>query len=168
MQLPSVRQVNLGIALICAASMLMALYFQYVQGLAPCPLCMTQRAFVSLAGALALLAAVHNPRPAGVRVYAGLTLLAAIAGGFFSSRQLWLQSLPPDQVPACGPPLDYIMANFPLFDALQVLMRGDGNCAEVSWQLFGLSMPAWVLIIFIGLAVLSVWQWWRAGAKPSA
>lgn len=158
MYLPSLRQTNLCIVAISVISMLFAFYFQYVQDLAPCPLCMTQRVFVVLAGLIALAAYIHNPQHVGLRIYAALTAAAAVAGGFFSSRQLWLQSLPEDQVPACGPPLEYIMENFPLLDALQVLMRGDGNCAEVTWQLFGFSMPAWVLLIFITLALISLSQ----------
>ncbi len=35
-----------------------------------------------------------------------------------------------------------------------MLLRGDGNCAEVQWQLMGLSMPGWVMVSFIGFAVL--------------
>ena len=32
-------------------------------------------------------------------------------------------------------------------------MRGDGNCAEVSWIFLGISMPGWALIGFFGLTV---------------
>ena len=39
-----------------------------------------------------------------------------------------------------------------------MLLRGDGSCAVVQWQLFGLSMPAWVLICFSGLALIAIFQ----------
>lgn len=168
MRLPSFRQVNLGIVAISIVAMISALYFEHIVGLAPCPLCITQRVFIILAGVLALLAFIHNPKTWGLRVYSVLTIVAAASGGFFSGRQLWLQSLPKDQVPACGPSLDYIMDNFPIFDALQVLMRGDGNCAEVSWRLLGFSMPAWVLLIFVVVAVLAASQVVRTLGSKSA
>jgi len=77
----------------------------------------------------------------------------AMAGAGFASRQLYLQSLPADQAPACGPSIDFIFQTFPLTDALSILLRGDGNCAEVAWRFLGLSIPGWTLIIFICLAV---------------
>ncbi len=152
------RIVNGLIFMACVCAMLCALYFQYVMGLPPCPLCITQRVFICLVGVLAFMALIHNPKASGINFYAVLTGLSAAAGAFFAGRQVWLQSLPEDQVPACGPPLDYIMNNFPILDALQVLLAGDGNCAEVTWRFIGLSMPSWVLIIFIGLFACSLYS----------
>lgn len=88
-------------------------------------------------------------------------IVFAILGGSFSSRQLWLQSLPPDQVPACGPALDYLFENFPLMEVLSVMLRGDGNCAEVSWTFLSISIPGWTLVAFIGLALFNIWQIFR-------
>ena len=85
-------------------------------------------------------------------IYAGLTMLAAIAGGSFSSRQLYLQGLPEDQVPACGPGLSYMLEAFPLNQTLTAMLTGDGNCAEVVWTFLGLSIPAWTLVAFISVA----------------
>ncbi len=127
-------------------------YLQYAQGLEPCPLCITQRFFLAVAGVLGLIAWLHAPARIGRRAYAVVGAALALAGGYFSSRQLYLQSLPADQVPACGPSIDYVLDTFPLSEALQILLRGDGNCAEVSWQLLGLSIPAWTLIAFAGIA----------------
>lgn len=159
--LPSVRQTNFLIFAICAVLMMIALYMEYAMGLEPCPLCMTQRIFVILVGTLALIAFAHGPARAGRKVYAGLGLLAAILGGAFSSRQLWLQSLPPDKVPSCGPNLSYILDTFPLLDALKVMVTGDGNCAEVTWTLFGISIPGWTLVAFAFLGAVNIWQFLR-------
>ena len=81
-----------------------------------------------------------------------------MGGSFFSIKQLWLQGLPEDQVPACGPPVDYLFDAFSVSEAISMLLRGDGNCAEVQWQLLGLSMPGWVLVSFIGLAGVGLLQ----------
>lgn len=156
--LPSVRQTNGLIVIACSLLLAVALYMEHVMGFVPCPLCMTQRVFVLLVGLVALLAFVHHPRRRGRRVYGSLGLAAAVIGGGFSSRQLWLQSLPPDRVPACGPDLYYMLDVFPFLETLKVMLTGDGNCAEVSWTFLGISIPGWTLVAFVGLAALNIWQ----------
>lgn len=158
MALPSARTTFLILFLGCTGLILVGMYMQYVMGLYPCPLCITQRVFIVAVGLTALLAFIFNPKATGRRIFGVLGVLFAIAGGAFSSRQLWLQSLPEDQVPACGPSIDYLLENFPLMDALSVLLRGDGNCAEVAWSFLGISIPGWTLVAFTGLAAINVWQ----------
>ena len=104
------------------------------------------------------MAGLHNPAAKGQKIYAGLATLAAFGGSFFSIKQLWLQGLPEDKVPACGPPVDYLFDAFSATDAISMLLRGDGNCAEVQWQLLGISMPGWVLVSFVGLAAVGLFQ----------
>jgi len=125
-------------------------YLQYAEGLEPCPLCMTQRIFIVSVGLVGLFAALHHPAGWGTRLYALLGLALTSAGGFFSARHIHIQNLPPEEVPACGPSLEYIIDTFPLAEALDVLLRGNGNCAEVTWTLLGLSIPEWTLIAFVG------------------
>lgn len=162
MIISSYRSVNIAQALASIFLIVVAiLYFENHLGLEPCYLCITQRFFVICIGLICAVAALHNPAQFGQRVYAALSILCAILGGYFSSKQLWLQSLPEDQVPACGIPVDYLLDSFSLSEAIAMLVRGDGNCAEVQWQLLGLSMPAWVLIGFIGFTLLGVMQFLR-------
>lgn len=150
----STRQIFLIACLGCTGMIATALYMQEVMALTPCYLCITQRAFVILTGVIALVALLHNR---GHRIYGVLMALSAMGGGFFSGKQLWLQSLPEDKVPACGPPADYLFDRFSFSDALSMLLRGDGNCAEVQWTLLGISIPGWTLVCFVGLAVLGLW-----------
>jgi len=131
-------------------------WLQYAEGLEPCPLCMTQRIFITAAGLTALAAALHGPGRSGIRVYGTLLALFCLAGGAVSSRHLWLQSLPPDQAPACGPGLEYILDAFPLKDALKLLLHGDGNCAQVDWAFLGVSIPGWTLLAFLILAAVAL------------
>ncbi len=152
------RKINLVIFLGCFGLILTALYMQQVLTLTPCALCITQRIFVILVGVIALSAALHNPAVYVGRIYAACGLIATLIGGSFSARHVWLQSLPEDQVPACGPGLSYLLENFPLYQALSVLLRGDGNCAAVEWTFLSLSIPAWTLIAFIGLAAINTYQ----------
>lgn len=156
--MPSIRLTNLLIVLACAGLMAYALYSQEVLGLEPCPLCITQRIFVIAVGLIALVAFIHNPGALFRRIYAGLGMLAAVVGGIVSGRHLWLQSLPEDEVPACGPGLEYMFETFPFTEAVAVLFRGNGNCAVVDWELLGLAMPGWVLIAFVGLFAANGWQ----------
>jgi protein dithiol:quinone oxidoreductase len=155
--LPSVRQTNLLIFVACVAMILAAAYMEHVLKMIPCSLCITQRGFVVLAGLIGLLAAIHNAQLTGRRIYAGLGIVSAILGACFAGRQLWLQSLPEDMVPACGPGLSYIFEVFPFMDALKLLLQGDGNCAHVD-KILGLSLAGWTFIAFIGLAGVNLFQ----------
>lgn len=158
------RQINLLIFIVCTLMMLAAAYMEHVMKMVPCSLCITQRGFVVLTGILGLAAAVHNPALTGRRVYALLGIISPILGACFAGRQLWLQSLPEDQVPACGPGLAYIFEEFPFMEAFKLLLQGDGNCAHVD-KILGLSLAAWTLIAFIGLALVNFYQLVRKDNK---
>ena len=138
--------------------MLVGFYMQYVMHLEPCPLCMTQRVFIVAVGVTALVAFLVNPGRSGKAIFGGLGALLAVAGGYFSSRQLYLQSLPADQVPACGPTFEDLLQNVPLLDALNVMLRGDGNCSKVDWTFLGVSIAGWTLVAFVGLVLFNLWQ----------
>ena len=155
---PTPRQTNVLILLACSAMIAIALALQHWLDLHPFPLCITQRIFVMAVGALALLAVLHNPARLGQQVYAGLQALMALAGALVAARHTWIQHLPDDQVPACGPGLSYMFANFPLSEALTLLFRGDGNCHIVDWTFLGLSIPEMVLIACTGLFAVNGWQ----------
>lgn len=144
------RPVNLAAFAACALMLGFAYYLQYARGMEPCPLCMFQRVGILVVGLLFLVAAVHNPPGWGARVYGALIVLAAATGGAISVRHLWIQSLPADQVPACGPGLTYLLNYFPLLDAIKAVLQGSGECAKVD-KVFGLAIPAWTLMAFMGL-----------------
>jgi disulfide bond formation protein DsbB len=144
-------------ALCCAALLGFALFKQVQDYLEPCPLCIFQRVAFFAMGLVALLAAIHGPQRTGQWVYTGLFTLAASFGVAVSGRHVWLQSLPPDQVPECGPGLNYMLENFPLSETLSTIINGSGSCAEVDWTFLSLSMPWWTLIWYCGLGLLTLW-----------
>jgi len=143
-------------ALVCAALLAYGYYLQYFAGQDPCPLCLVQRFFYY--GILIVLAAgaLHGPGRKGVIAYSIGALLFAAGGTATAVRQVWLQHLPADQVPACGPDLYYMVENFPLGRTLQLLMRGSGQCAEVHWTFLGLSIAEWSLAWFLAFAALAL------------
>ena len=152
------KNTNLLIFFGCASAMVVAYYMQYQMGLEPCPLCMSQRIFIIATGIIALIAFIHASIGQHYKSYSALSLLTSVAGGGFSLRQLYLQSLPPEQAPACGPGLGYMLENFPFMQALEIMLKGDGNCATVVWTFMGISIPGWTLAAFTGLAAISIWQ----------
>jgi disulfide bond formation protein DsbB len=155
------RLANLLGFLACAGLMAYALYAQYVLNLEPCPLCIFQRVAVIGLGAVFGLAALHDPGLIGRRIYGALILIAAAAGAGVAGRHLWLQTLPPERVPACGPGLDYMLEAFPFTEMLQMVLSGSGECAKVDWMFLGLAMPGWVLISVAVLGAFGVWVNWR-------
>jgi len=140
---------------VCAALMGWALWLQYGMGIEPCPLCAFQRIAVSVIGLVFLAAFIHNPRDLGAAIYAGLVLVAAGGGGAVAARHVWLQSLPPDQVPACGMGLSYMMESLPLLDVLKKVYAGSGECAEKGWEFLGLAIPGWTFVFFIAMTVVA-------------
>ena len=158
MTLPNRRLLNLAGFLSCAGLMGFALYAQHVLLLDPCPLCDFQRVAVISIGIVFLIAALHDPSGWGGRGYAALLTLFAAVGVGVSAWHVRLQNLPPSEVPSCGPGLDYMLENFPLGDALRMVFKGSGECADVVWSFLGLSMPAWVLISVGGLGIAGIWN----------
>lgn len=150
------RRVFLTGFLLCLAMLLIAGYFQFVQQLEPCPLCILQRASALVAGCIFLLAALHNPDVIGTRIYGAFITVTATLGAAVSARHVWLQNLPAGEVPSCGPGLNFILENFPVMEAFRMLMRGSGECAEVLWTFLGLSIPAWTLVAFVIMALMGL------------
>ena len=138
----------------CGGLLFGALIIEHAFDMPPCPLCLMQRIWFFLAAVTAYAGIAHNPRWG---IYPLLTFICCGIGGGFAIRQLWLQSLPADQVPACGPGLDYMFEVFPLSDVLIAMTQGTGDCAEPD-IVAGLPLPVWALAGFVGIAAVSVLQ----------
>jgi disulfide bond formation protein DsbB len=141
--------------LVCAALLAFALYAEYGLGMTPCPLCIVQRIAFLVMALFFLLGAIHAPKGRGRWVYTGRVRAGAVGGIVTAGRHLWLQSLPADQVPSCGPGLGYMLDAFPFAKMLKLVFTGSGECAKVE-PILGLPMPAWTLLWFVLLAVLAV------------
>lgn len=133
-------------------------YLELVGGLEPCPLCLIQRLFFGFIGLTALIAALHNAELLGVRVYSALIALFSLVGAIVAGRQVWLQHLPPDQVPECGPGLSYMLETLALGEVLLKILKGSSDCAEIGWRFMGLSIAEWALAMFAILFLISAVQ----------
>ncbi len=157
MVIPYLRFLMLGLFIVCAGMLAFAVfYLEGVLGLEACPLCMSQRVFFAACGVFGLLAFLHNPGLLGLRIYALLIALSGALGAALAGRHLWLQSLPPELAPACGPSLAYMLEAFPLSEALQLMLMGDGNCSETVWRFLGISIPGWSMIAFIAIILFAL------------
>jgi len=107
-----------------------ALYLEHVVGLQPCPLCIVQRICVIAFGLVCLVAVLHAPGATGRRIYAALGLLSAAAGAATAGRQVWLQGVPADQLPACLPSLEYMMEALPFQEIVRLLLHGTADAAD--------------------------------------
>ncbi len=142
--------------LVAGGLILYALYLQYYEYQNPCPLCILQRVVYIALMAVFLLGALHGPGRTGAIVYSTLLVIVSLTGAGIAARHVWLQHLPKDKVPECGPGLAYILDRFPLINAFEKIFRGSGECAEVGWRLFGLSIAEWSLVWFVLLGAYAV------------
>lgn len=138
--------------------MIGALYLEHGVGLEPCPLCILQRLAVIGFGLVSLVAAIHGPKRTGQRIYAALAFVMAAAGAGVAGRQIWLQQVPADELPACLPSLDYMLEALPFREVISLMLHGSADCAKITWTLFGISIPEWSLLAFIGMLVFSLYQ----------
>lgn len=146
----------ISIFIICVALLTFGLYLEHFQGLDACPLCIFQRIIYILIALVSLVGFFHNPKDLSKIIYKSLIAALAVTGALIASRQVWLQHLPPELVPECGPGLDYMLNVFPFTDTIKMVLTGSGECAEVKWRFIGLSIAEWSLIMFAGITIVTI------------
>ncbi len=143
--------------LICAMAMAVALfYFQRHLELEPCPLCIFQRITVMAAGLLFFAGLLHNPHGMMRRTYGALLTATSLVGIGISGRHIWLQYFADPDSLGCGPGLEFMLENDPLSKVIADVLKGTGDCGEILWTLFGISIPGWTLLLFLVLLGLSL------------
>lgn len=155
----SFRKQFLSGSVVCASLIGYALYVQFNMLMLPCPLCILQRIAFAALGVVFLIGGLHAPKGrAGRMAYGVLALVPAAAGAGVAGRHVWLQSLPPGDVPLCSSMgLDYMIEAMGPMSALAKVLQGSGECAKVDWTFLGLSMPVWTLAWFIALGIGALW-----------
>ena len=136
---------------------IVALFFEHMLLLEPCLLCYAQRACVYLVILLSLVGFLHKNQSLIIfRTYISVAIAIIVSGILLSIRQLYLQNLPPELVPSCGPDIDYLFETLPVLEVFMLAIRGDGNCAEVLWSFLGISIPGWLLVAFSAQLIYAV------------
>ena len=157
--LPPLVNCVLGIGLILGAYI-----FEVFGYYDPCPLCILQRwsfGLIALCGVLLMIPGLH------LLIRKSLLLMAvffSFSGGMIAGRQIFLQNLPSDQVPTCAPPMDFLMDTLPIFEVIQTILLGDGNCAEYEWR-FIFNFAEWALIFFVLLFLYNLYFLFKKSAK---
>lgn len=146
------------LALMCLALLAGALYFQYVEKQAPCPLCILQR----YAYVLIVIAALFGAQTASwrrVRVFEGLVALCALGGLVAAVRLVWVQAFPGFN---CGfDTLQPIVDRLPPAHWLPGVFKVQGLCETTYPPILGLSMPTWGLLTYLCMLVAVGASLWR-------
>ncbi|PKH80999.1 disulfide bond formation protein B [Psychrobacter sp. 4Bb] len=157
-QLTTYRNLQVFLVIMAVIGMSFALfYLQRHLGLSPCPLCIFQRVGLIVMGGFALISALFNPKSKVIRLLLWLGSLLGIGWATaVAARHVWLQHLPADQVPSCGPGLNYWLDTLPILQVFKEVFAGSGECASIDWTLMGLSIPEQSLILFSMLLIVHV------------
>ncbi|MGX8221148.1 disulfide bond formation protein B [Psychrobacter celer] len=161
--LTTYRNLQIFLVVMAVIGMSFALFFlQRYMGFTPCPLCIFQRIGLIVMGVFALMAALFHPKSMAVRLVLWLGSLVGIGWStVVAGRHVWLQHLPADQVPSCGPGLDYWLDTLPILQVFKEVFAGSGECAAIDWTFMGLSIPEQSLILFSLLLVVHGLVLWR-------
>jgi disulfide bond formation protein DsbB len=148
----------LAIAVIAAATLVGAWFFQLVLDIRPCPLCLEQRYAYYLAVPLALLTALASARRAPrAALFAGLALLAAAAlgnawlGAYHAGVEWGFWQGPTD----CSGPVGNLGSAGDLLQRLDTVKVI--RCDEVQWRFLGLSLAGYNVVISLLLAAIAAW-----------
>jgi protein dithiol:quinone oxidoreductase len=152
---------------VCLGLVAFALYLQYVEHQEPCPLCIFQRVVFLAMMVMFVIGAIHGPGRTGAVAYSSIIAVLGVIGAAIATRHVWLQHLPAEQVPACGPGLEYLLKKMPLTDVLGKVLSGSGECAEVGWTFLGLSIAGWSLVWFVVLGIYAAYIAARARSSRS-
>tara|TARA_Y100000992_G_C21230395_1_gene475182 strand:- start:707 stop:1210 length:504 start_codon:yes stop_codon:yes gene_type:complete len=157
--LPPLVNCILGIGLVVGAYI-----FEVFGYYDPCPLCILQRwsfGLIALCGVLLMIPGLYLLFRKALLLIA---VLFSFTGGVIAGRQIYLQNLPSDQVPTCAPPMDFLMDTLPIFEVIQTILLGDGNCAEYEWR-FIFNFAEWALIFFVFLFLYNLFFFLKKSSK---
>jgi disulfide bond formation protein DsbB len=148
----------LAIALIAAATLAGAWFFQLVLDIRPCPLCLEQRYayYVTLPlGAVVAVAAARNAPRAVLVIGLVILLLAAFGnawlGAYHAGVEWGLWQGPTD----CTGPVGNFGSAGNLLERLDTVKVV--RCDEVQWRFLGLSLAGYNVLISLLMAAIAAW-----------
>jgi protein dithiol:quinone oxidoreductase len=140
-------------ALFSIAALAAALYLQLTMNWFPCPLCILQR-YAYLAVALGFFMCwLTKGKGAFFSLFKGWVVVSVVAGAGAAFYHVWVLANP---LQTCGvDPLQHQLNALPWVHLWPALFEADGLCSEVYPPLFGLSLPLWSGLGFLGLGLLA-------------
>lgn len=133
----------------CLGLVAVGMELQTLLRLAPCPLCIFQRLLYIAIGILGLLGfALPRARLAWSAAIGALALL----GFGVAAYQTWMQAYP-ELATECGYADPSLIERLVDWLGMQApsLFLATGFCTSREWEMFGLSMANWSLLIFAGI-----------------
>jgi disulfide bond formation protein DsbB len=151
-----------AVAVIAAATLAGAWFFQLVLEILPCPLCLEQRyayyLAVPLGALIAFVAARGAPRPlllAGLAVLAIAALVNAGLGAYHAGVEWGFWQGPTD----CTGPVGNLGSAGTLLQRLDTVKVI--RCDEVQWRFLGLSLAGYNVLISLLMAAIAAWGFAR-------
>lgn len=133
---------------------LTAFYFQYLDDLAPCIMCIYQRTAVLGLMLSALLPTVVMHK---VTQFVGLVggMISSVWGLLIAIEHVDIQTAINPFFASCE-----IVPNFPswapLHEWLPQIFAATGDCGDIKWSFIGMSMPQWMIVIFAAYTCLLI------------
>ena len=146
---------EINIATSCVLLLSFGFYLEHFQSLSPCPLCLLQRLFYFMILLMNIFSFFLLRAVRYKFVFLSTSTFFSLLGAITAGRQVWLQHLPSDQVPECGPGVAYLLEVYPFQEVVEIIYRGSGSCAETLWEFLGLSIAGWSTIFFVFLLTYS-------------
>lgn len=147
-----------AIAVGASLTILGALFFQFVLGYQPCPLCLDQRIAYYVSIPLAIFVILGESFGASRKVVVLAFAAIAVAmvfnaglGVYHSGIEWKLWAGPPD----CSGPLDSLNAGGGLLSQLNTIHIA--RCDSAAWRFFGLSLAGYNVLISLLLAAVALW-----------
>lgn len=150
------RNIFLTGFIFCFSVLLAAYYIEYQLLIEPCPLCLLQRIVFALIGLVFFIGYLANPVNIGRYLSSAMISLFAMMGIALAARQIWLQHLPPDQVPSCSAGVERLLELYPILDVLSLILKGTAECAEIDFEILTLPLSNWSLLGFSGFFFISI------------
>ena len=141
------KQIGLIAAFGSVAMLIGALGFQYIGDLPPCKMCYWQR-YAHVAAACVGILVWINPKPVVMFLGAIAAFVSAGLGGYHAGVELkyWEGPTTCTSTPIGGLSTDDLLA--------QIMNAPVVRCDEIAWDLFGISMAGWNMLISLGLVAL--------------
>ncbi len=158
----------LAVAVIAAATLLGAWFFQFVLKYPPCPLCLDQRIayYVTIPLGVLLFVMARVGAPAAlVRVGLLVVLVASLANAGLATYHSGIEwhwwAGPTD----CSGPLNELGGGGGLLGQIQDIHVV--RCDQAAWRFLGLSLAGYNVLISLALAAIAFWGLGAAGrARP--